>query len=321
MARDLGLIAPNANPLDDEIRRVCNQYALSDVDERSKIRHSISMDQFYTLVNFSKRSAVFGVRDVDPDFVADGLTAIAMIEQDRVDFRDILWCLGLLYHAANKAGGNADEMFRTAAELAEPDVAEYFVNFTEQTSEYRDLRESWGYDEVQTDEGVGFIRWGSHEYDPTIDLKATIIDIAELVASDSYQPSRIEVATELPDVWLRSQDSAAIQRKLSSVRAGATLSASLHPDRHPEHNSQQFTVFLVETTKESDVQAFHEMATNNKSPNHCKLALAQSQLFCLVVAQSFVDGVDGYETNESLTRFSDGLGAILERHAGIEEAK
>jgi hypothetical protein len=317
---DFSLIAPNANPLDDEIRRVCKQYSMSTVDERYKIRHSISMDQFYTLINFSKRSAVFGVRYVDPAFVSDGLTAIAMIEKNRVDFRDILWCLSLLYHASNKVGGFAEEMFRSTADLAEPDVAKLLVNFLQQTPEYRDLRNSWGYDEVQTDAGVGFIGWGFHEYNPSIDLKQTIIAISKLVASDIYQPSQIEVATTLPDIWLGVTRSSESKNFLSCVRAGAMLSANLKPAMHPEHNCQQFTIFIAETAKESDAQVLNQMASNNKSTSHCKLALVKSRLFCLVVARSFVEGVAGYETNESLMRFSDGLGAILERHAGIEQS-
>jgi hypothetical protein len=318
---DLCLIAPTANPLDDEIRRVCKMYALSDADARYKIRRSISMDQFYTLISFAKRSAVFGVRDAKSDVVADGLTAIAMIEQKRVDFRDILWCLGLLYHSANKVGGNAQEMFRDAAAQAEPEVAEFFLNFTKKRPDYQNLRATWGYDEVKTDDGVGFIGWGFNEYNPTIDLKATIIDISRLIASDSYQPSRIEVAAELPDVWLGAQHSPAGQRILSSIRAGAMVSASLRPDEHANHNSQQFTVFLVETANESDAKSLYKLAENNKSPHYCKLALSRSGLFCIVVARSFVDGVEAYETNDSLKRFSDGLSAILERYAEIEVAK
>lgn len=318
---DLSLISPTANPLDDEICSLCKQYALSNADARYKIRRSISMDQFYTLINFAKRSAVFGVRETKADLVADGLIAIAMIEQERVDFRDILWCLSLLYHAANKAGGNADDMFHDAAAHAEPEVAEFFVNFTKQTPDYRDLRTSWGYDEVQTDDGAGFIGWGFNEYNPTIDLKSTIIDVSQLVASDSYQPSQIEVATELPDVWLGGQQSPESQRILSSIRAGAMVSASLRPEEHAEHDSQQFTVFLVETASESDAQTLYKMAEGKRSPHHCKLALSRSRLFCLVVARSFVDGVDPYETNDSLNRFSDGLAAILERYAKIVEAK
>jgi len=318
---DLSLIHPTPNDLDGKIREVCRQYALSNADERSKIRHSIRMDQFYTLMNFAKRSAVFDLNEPNANLVADGLTALAMIEQERVDVRDIVMCLGLLHHAANKAGRNADELFRTAAKMAEPKVAGLLVDFTEQTPEYRSLRESWGYDEVQTNDGIGFIGWGFDDYNPSIDLKPTIIDISQLIASDNYQPSQIEVATELPDVWLGGQDSPASKRAFSGIQGGATVSASLHPEKHAEHYSQQFTVFLVETANESDAQTLYEVAAANKSTNHCRLALARSRLFCLVVARSFVDGVDAYETNESLMRFCNGLAAILERHTGIEKAK
>lgn len=312
---ELSLIRPTPCDLDGKIRDVCRQYALSDADERSEIRHSISMDQFYTLINFAKRAAVLGLREPNADLVSDGLTAVAMIEQDRVDFRDILMCLGILYHTANKAGGNADEMFRRGAKLAEPEVAEFFVDFTKQTPEYRSLRDSWGYDEVQTIDGVGFIGWGFDNYNPSIDLKSTIIDISQFIASDNYQPSQIEVATELPDVWLGGQDSPSSKRAFSGIRGGATVSASLYPDKHAEHDSQQFTVFLVETANESDAQSLYQMAEGNKSANHCRLALARSRLFCLLVARSFVADTDAYETNESLMRFADRLAAILERHA------
>jgi len=317
---DLSLIAPAANPLDDEIRRVCNQYALSDTDERSKLRHSISMDQFYTLINFAKRSAVFGVREAKADLVTDGLTAIAMIEQERVDFRDILWCLGLLYHAANKAGGNADEMFRAAAAIAEPEVAGYFVRFLEQTPEYRDLRMSWGYDEVQTDEGVGFIGWGFNEYNPSVDLESTIIEISELLFPD-YHADSIEVATDLPDVWFGGQDAADRKRVFSAIRAAASIHANLRPEKHPEHSSQGIIVFLAEAANESDAQTLCRMAENNDSPRYGQLVLARSCLVCLVIGRSFIVDVDDYETTESLTRFKDGLATILERHAGIEKAK
>jgi hypothetical protein len=316
---DLSLIAPASNPLDDQIRRVCGHYALADTDQQSKIRRSISMDQFYTLINFAKRSAVFGVRQGNPDIIAGGLAAIAMIERERVDFRDILCCLGLLHHSANRAGGDADIMFRNAAALAEPEVAECFLNFLQQDAGYRDLRSSWGYDEVQTEDGMGFIGWGFKDYRPTIDLKATIVEISEGIASDSYQPAQIAVASDLPDVWIGAQSNPKAQRLLSSIRAVATLNASLRPDKYADHASQQFTVFLVEAENEKDAQALCQLAEATQSPAHSTLALAQGKLFCLVIARSFMLGVDTFETDESLSRFSNGLTEVLEKHAGSRE--
>lgn len=318
---DLDLINPAPNPLDEGIRAVCRRYAQLNGPERSAmrcrlaIRRSISMDEFYTLMAFAKRTAVFGVREANAGRVADGLTAIAMIEEKRVDFRDILWCLGLLCYAANRAGGNADEMFRAAASLAEPEVARLVANTAEQSAKYRDIHCSC-YEEVETDNGIGFIGWGGSGYRPTIDLKSAILDISKLVTSDFYRSDGIEVATDLPDYWLGSSNKSRQQRILSHVRAGATLSARLRPDIHPDHDSQQFTVFLVEAANESDAQALCRMAETNDSPHHCELALARSRLSCLVVARSFMEGVAGYETKGSLMRFAPGLAAALEHHAG-----
>jgi hypothetical protein len=312
-AGDINLINPSPNELDDEIRTVCKQYAHMNADDREKFRQSTSMEQFYTLIDFAKRSAVFGVRHSDPKIVADGLTAIAMIEQRRVDFRDILWCLGLLYHSANRAGGNADDMFRSAAIFAEKEVAGFFVNFTEQSPKYRNLKESWGYDEIVTEAGVGFIGWGHEEYNPSINLKQLAVEVAALLDTDSYKSSNVEVATELPAVWFGKEVNAGRDHVLSRVRGGATISASLRPEKHPDYSSQQFTVFIVETATNADAQTLRNVAESNNTTSFSKLVLANSNLFCFVVARSFVVGKDSYESNETLLRFSPRITTILKR--------
>jgi hypothetical protein len=315
---DLDLINPSRNELDAEIRVVCKQYSQMNANDRAKFRQATSMEQFYTLIDFAKRSAVYGVRYSDPKIVADGLIAIAMIEQKRVDFRDIVWCLGLLYHSANRAGGNADEMFQSAAVFAEAEVTEFIINFIEQSPKYRNLKESWGYDEVVTEAGVGFIGWGHEEYNPSIDLKQPAVEVAELLDTDSYKSSNVEVATELPVVWFGKEVNAGRDRVLSRIRGGATINASLLPKKHPDHSSQQFTVFVVETATEADAHMLRNVAESNNTTNFSKLVLANSNLFCLVVARSFVVGKDSYESNETLLRFSPGLTAILKRFSSGE---
>ena len=141
-----------------------------------------------------------------------------MVEQERVDFRDILWCFGLLYHAANHVDGNADLIFQDVAILAEPEVSAFLLDFTKQTDEYRDLH-SWGYDEIHTANGFGFIGWDSKEYHPTIDLRSAIIDLSILIESDGYQSKRVALATELPGVWLGRQHSTTGKDILSSIVA------------------------------------------------------------------------------------------------------
>jgi len=49
-----------------------------------------------------------------------------------------------------------------------------------QSAGYRNLRSSWGYDEIETRDGIGFIGWGFEAYNPTIDLKKVAIKIGRL---------------------------------------------------------------------------------------------------------------------------------------------
>ena len=88
-------------PLDSQLTEIINDYLTQDQAKRQRIRDSISMDEFYTLLTFARRAAVFAIREKNRDWLIKGMTAIAMIEQDRVDYRDIVLAMLLLSHAAN----------------------------------------------------------------------------------------------------------------------------------------------------------------------------------------------------------------------------
>ncbi len=196
---ELNLLNPAPSSLDALIREVCRRYAKSDDVERGRMRDSITMSQFYTLMAFAERSAVLGLREADERHVTDGLTALAMIDSERVDYRDILMALGLVYHVATRVSANAEALLQHAGGLAKPAVAEIFAQWSALTPEDRSLRDSWGHEEVETTHGRGFVGWGFERYEPTIDLLAVAIELSDLFAADDYQPS-IEIASELPDV-------------------------------------------------------------------------------------------------------------------------
>lgn len=312
---DLSLIDPAPNPLDDALREIAGRYAASDSVQRAAIRDSIDMDGFYILMTFGKRSAVLAMREKKAEIVRHGLTGIAMIDQQRVDFRDILMCLALLYHAANRVGADADKMFRETALLAEPEVRKQIAGFVEQTSDYRNLRRSWGYDEVETPKGVGLIGWECAEYDPTVNLKSLALDVAHLVAADKYQPDGISVAARLPPVWLSRGKNAELERVLMRIRGGASVHGSLRPNEHPKHREQGFFVFIVETPQPDDAHTLLRLSRAKDVQGHCMIGVAAGRLFVLIVANSIMVGVEAYETPETLTRFEKGLSKILARYA------
>jgi hypothetical protein len=308
------LIGPTQNSLDSALREFCRAFAEADEDSRARIRESISTDEFYTLLMFSKRAAVFAMREQNVDWVVNGLTAVAMVEQERTDFRDILWALGVLYHSAKRIGDNPDILLRNAAAISEPNVSELILGFIRRSPTDKNLQSSWGYDEVQTANGIGLIGRSFSHYEPACDLKTVALEIADYVASDKYQPESVEIATALPAFWLESKATRDLNRILRAVSGAASINARLRPNEHPGYESQMLLVFVVEAENEAAAGSLLEMCDNKKSSDYSMVGMAEGRLFCVVVARSFV-GAGSFETSQSLSRFPRGISPILRQHA------
>ena len=313
---ELGLVNPKPNALDAALTELCRRYARSDAQARAQMRRSISMDEFYTLLSFAGRMAVFGLRERSAARLADGLTAIALIEKERVDFRDLYGPLGLLYYSAVQIGADPKKLFRDAVALAEPETAEIVSAGLSWTAKEADAR-SAGYEVVETEGGVGFVGWFYPEkYEPTYDLKRAVVDVARLVAADGkYRPVTPWVGYDFSGHLLKKGDDAALERALGSVRAAANVDAFLAPDIRPQEEFQQLDVYLVETADEESARTLLDAARARKPSDFHLLALREGRLFCLLVADAMTDGTKEFETPESLRRFERGLSEILRRHA------
>jgi hypothetical protein len=73
------------------------------------------MDDFYTLRIFANRCAVLGWRSRDTDILADGLTAIAMIEIARIDWRDAIGPSFIIFAVFHQLGVDPIDFFINAA--------------------------------------------------------------------------------------------------------------------------------------------------------------------------------------------------------------
>lgn len=308
------LVNPVKNALDSELSELCQRFLRSDAQLRTEMRASMSMDEFYTLLSFSRRSAVFAIRERNPNWVNNGLIAIAMIEAERTDTLDIRAALRLLHHAAGRIGADADRLVRAAAKLAEPDVSELLTGFIQKPEKEKGLFSS-GYDEVETKDGIGFIGWKFKDYSPTYDLKRIVVDIADLVAKDKYQPSVLEVAEEFPPFWLESEENNSVELTLQKVLAGAYVHAKLRPNEHPTYESQILMIFLVEVEDERVAQELLDMSRKKKSENYSMIGIAEESLFCLVIGESFEIAVKSFETPESMPRFEKGVAEILRKYS------
>jgi hypothetical protein len=314
-AEELGLVNPRPNALDAALADLSRRYAQADDAERARMRDAISMEEFYTLLDFARRASVFGLRERQGGRLAAGLTAVSMVEQERVDYRDILVALSLLHHSAARVGADPAKLFRDAARLAEPNTRQLILGFLARPQQEKSLRDAWGHDEVETEGGVGFIGYNFQPYHPTTDLKRVAVEFARLAAADQYTQVSASIASDLPSYWLEGVDDAALKRALGKVRAGANVHGLHKRGGQLPHDSESLMVFVVETADEAAARTLLDLARRHPPADYAMLPLAEGRLFCLVVARSFQQGVKPLETGEGLKRFATPMAEVLRRHA------
>lgn len=297
-------------PLDTKLLGLCRSYANQDAAAREVTRRSLSMDDFYTLVAFARKAADLGLREKNAIWLADGLMALAMIELARIDWRDAIIRALLLLAAFEEIGADSTEPLRAAIRAAEPEMSELLRIQGERPAESRSF-EAAGSRLVQTPSGPELLGWSGQPYAPTTPLDAVALALRALFRSRGYVAGA-ELATDLPDVWLKMTNDRDLMGALASVVAGATVSAC-SPRLSRETASQMMTIFVVETAQQHAAQTLQRLAIEKQAMNN-DFALAAAQcgrLFGLLVARSFVAGVESSESNASLARFLPEIEAIL----------
>lgn len=117
---DLAEVRPVA--LDVELRRLVASFRV----RPAGIRNSLTASDLYVVLMFARRAALFAMRERDAAWIADGLAAVAMVDDERVDAREIEPTLDLLEHAATEIGADARALFAEAAKHATRSVARAF---------------------------------------------------------------------------------------------------------------------------------------------------------------------------------------------------
>jgi hypothetical protein len=296
---DLNLCDPRPRPLDRELSALCRRFAAS--------RKSTVVEDIGTLLAFSRRAAVFAMREGQPEHIVDGLTAIAQIDGNRADFRDLLLALSLLDHASRRIGVDSDRLLAEAASLAEPPTSEWIHGYRSRTGDQRDLRKSWGYTVVETEAGPGFVGWGGAPFQPSCALDLIALALARAVQRDEYEPARITLASELPPVWLSAPR--------DGIRGVVSIHAELRPKASPDYEHQILMLFLAELETESAAETLVSLArVKQAQPNpFAMLAVSHGPLFCLAIGRCVLAGKPPFETNASLQRFAPAIAAALHR--------
>jgi hypothetical protein len=300
------LLRPADSPVDAAVLRLVEAFDHAGTTEREDLRSRLSLNDFYTLITFARRSCVRALRDDDARPAVAGLTALVMVDADRVDWRDVLVALALVSFVLRELGGGVDSLFNDAISRATPGVAEMLVRFIRPSSEDLDPV-NWGVRLVETTDGLGLVDTGYEFFDPSVDLLGMSLAVSDAVEGDEYRMSSPRIAERLPVVWLPGADPKAANRVVDSCVGCVVLSGRLNRGG-VNPGSQQITVFLVEAGSEDDAEMLERWASGG---SHAALGVRHGSLFCLVVARSFVEGVAAHETADSLERFAPVLRAVL----------
>jgi len=214
----------------------------------------------------------------------------------------------VVHHAAERIGIETKKRFEAAALLAEKKPAELIRSFVRGDEKYKDIRRSWGHDEIVTSAGVGIISREFSPYNPTGDMSTMAVAIAHVIRDDHYEPSSVAIASKLPASWFRTDDETGLQALLRHVRAGLTVQGRLRPDQRPLQELQTLTIFVIELEDASTAEQVMRIAASHPPREEARLALREKALFCMCIAEA---AMERFESAERLERFRDALMRIF----------
>ena len=297
------------SPTDEIILRFIDEYRHLGSNERAEVRSSLTMEDFYTLLNFARRRALLTLRAKDSTIVTAGIEAVSLIDVECIDWRDAVWASALLAYAGGRTGLNVSNAFTAAASAAEPGVAEILERFAHE--EVNNLEEDWGYRELATPSGIILASDGGEPFAPTTDLVFIAFAIVALIEGGPWHISDVETGSVLPAVWLRGGDPNIVNTALKSMTGCVAINGALSPTVSPHPGVQQLIVFLAEFSDWGAASTIAAACGADRQGDFAGLGVAAGMLCAVLVSRSVMDGIESYEDQNSLERFRAGLVASL----------
>ena len=294
------------SPIDGEVSSLIHYFAGSDEAGRTLLRKSLTTPNLYTIMQFCRRAAVASLRERDADLACSALRAVALIDVERVDWRDVSGPLELAAHAVKETGGDlGDELGRLRAMSVEKVGS--MIERLQDPAVVPSLQSS-GYAEVTTVHGFGLIDcWsGGRE---SISLGPLLVGLADAIDDNDYRTSSLTLSDGLPSVWFPKVNRTRVEVIVDGAKSGGSVSAQHRPGSGAE--AQQFTVFVLDAETDELASELLRLAEHEEPTTHASLALARGSTFVLVIARSWVQGTDALETSETLGRFAEPFMSVL----------
>jgi hypothetical protein len=303
----LGLFRVEKNDLDEKLRTLLAEFRAGSPQSRSQLTFRLSMADLYTMIHFSKRSAVFALREKSSERCAEGLTALAAVDIDRVDTRDLHWGAALVDIAATSIGADRDQLYAAATALAAAATRGALASFHARNREGASL-DDWGYRIADTPFGPSLVQADFGPYSPSADLLGLAVRASEVVEAPRYPRADFTVATSIPSVWIGSKD-ARVKTVLS--QSAGTVRMALSGATQPVIGGQLFHVYFSELASERDAAWLASAAPRDESDKSTTIAFSAGRLVCVAVTAATTSGVPSTESSDSLRTALEPVRSLL----------
>jgi hypothetical protein len=294
------------SPNDSPIGSMVTDFSALGEAERNSVRDSLSMDDFYTLLTFARRRALAALRGSDAEQIEPAFIAMAMIDIERIDWRDLLMTNSLVCYSAERTRAPVADLVRRTLQIAEHKTAEALAS---QPTRRINLARSCGYREVRTSEGVALFETDYKRFSPKADLERLAFETALALEQNGYEIDSISLASDLPLVWLESSDGAAIAKLARRLSGCVVINGLPLADPAPTSSGQSLLVFLAEAASDKDSREIAAAAQNASNSQKTELGVASERLCAVVIQRSWMADTPPMEDASSLER----LRAVFER--------
>ncbi len=234
-----------------------------------------------------------------------------MVDEARVDPRDVAWAAGLLSYSISAVEADRSLVMGNATALATPPIAEILEEVSDDLS-------NWGYAEIRTERGVGLIQSGGARYEPTLEIGQLSLRLAEMLRGRYVADAKI--ATKLPLVWFAQDRRDDVEEVLKHALAAVSIHGSLHEEHRERADRQRLLLWVVELPDENQAAALVEdLPAPTADDERFSAGVAVGRLFSFLVAGSWAVGVEPYETPESLAVFAGQTREELAKTAASEQ--
>jgi hypothetical protein len=168
----------------------------------------------------------------------------------------------------------------------------------------------WGYSEINTTNGLGFIQTDSAEFKPSVDLTGIALFASEKLSNGRYV-AHVEIATDVPEIWFNKNKQLEVRSRLNQALGAVAVKGSLRSE-YDDSGNQMFVEWIVEmATADDSVFLCDAVGPGTPLSERYAVGVSEGKLFAILVAGSIRDGVKSFENLASLTELGEQTAQIL----------